>query len=87
MFASRARESKLAAMQPADVEAGCVRDRHHGHDAGLNGIGDNQIGGIGHAPSHIQADDEQPLRADLANRRFDVSAHQSPRHNARPGSR
>ena len=37
-----------------------------------------RFGGFGDAAGHVQTDHQQALRADFADRRFDVAAHQRP---------
>ena len=51
-----------------DVELGGVGDRHHGHHAGLNRVGHDEVGHVGHAAGHVQRDHEQSLGADLLDR-------------------
>ena len=43
---------------PRDVEGRRVGDGHDGHHPGLQRIGHHQIGGIGHAAGHVEADDD-----------------------------
>ena len=39
------------------------------------GIGDHEVGDVGDAARHVQADHEQPLRPHFAHRALDVAAH------------
>src|SRR5208283_5536819 len=57
-------------------ELGGVGDGHDGHDAGLDGVGDDEIGGVGNGTGHVETDDQQALGADLADSGLDVAAHQ-----------
>jgi len=41
------------------VELGGIGDCHYGHHAGLDAIADDEVGRIGDAAGHVQADDEQ----------------------------
>ena len=59
-----------------NAKFGGFRDGHDGHDAGLNGVGDDEIGGVGDASGHVETDDEEALGADLADGLFDFAAHE-----------
>ena len=65
-----------------------VGDRHHRHHAGLHGVGHDQVGGLGDAARHVEADDEDALLADLPDGLLDVPAHERAGENedARPGA-
>src|SRR6266478_2566410 len=54
-----------ALLLPHDVEFGGVGDRHDGHDAGLNRIADDEIGGVGNATGHVQRDHIRPFLPDV----------------------
>ena len=45
-------------LQSFDRKFGRVGHGHHGHDAGLDGIGDHEVGRFGDAACHIQTDDQ-----------------------------
>src|ERR1035441_430282 len=77
---------KDAAFEALEGEFGGVGDGHHGHDAGLHGVGDHQVGGVGNTAGHVQADDQKALAADFADGHFDFSAHQRSGQHQRFGA-
>ena len=83
----RSRRLEHAALQALDGEARRVGHRHHRHHAGLHGIGDDEVGGVGDAAGHVQADHEQALRPHLAHGVLDLAAHQRAGQHERAGAR
>lgn len=63
-------------MKATDGEFGGIGDGHDGHDTCLDGVGDDEIAGIGYAAGHVEADDEKAFGADLFDGDFDIAAHQ-----------
>jgi hypothetical protein len=53
-----------------------VGHRHHRHHSRLHGVGHHEVGGLGDAARHVQADDEDALLADLPHGLLDVAAHE-----------
>lgn len=74
-------------LQSGEVELGGVRDLHDCHHPCLHWVRDYQVGRIGDAAGHVEADDEESLRPDLAHRSFDVAAHERPGQLEGRGSR
>lgn len=67
---------KYPARETVEVEFGSFGNRHHGHDTGLYRIGNYQIGGLRHAPGHIQTDHHQALVAYLSDGPLNITTHQ-----------
>ena len=69
-----------------EAEFGGISYGHHGHYAGLDGICDDEIGGVRDTASHIEADDEEALSADFSDGFFDVTAHEGAGENEGTGA-
>jgi predicted NACHT family NTPase len=79
--------SEVSSRQPCHVELGCVGYGHDRHDAGLNRVGDDEIGGLRDAAGHVQADHQQALRSDFADGALDLAAHQGTGQHQGAGAR
>src|SRR5664280_1454711 len=69
-----------SALLPGEVELGRVGDAHHGHRAGLDRVGDHEIGYVWNGAGHVQRDDRDAEFLDLNNGLGDVTAHDRAGH-------
>ena len=69
---------KYPALQAIEGELGGFGDCHDGHDACLHRVADDEVRGIGDAAGHIQADHQETLGTDFADRDDDIAAHERP---------
>src|ERR1700758_3267659 len=67
------RLSKDSSAQALNGELRRLRNGHHRHHARLNGIGDDEVGGLRNASRHVQADDKQTLSSHIANSLLDFA--------------
>src|ERR1035437_6447538 len=63
------------ALLSGEVELGRVGDAHHGHRAGLDRVGDHEIGYVRNGAGHVQRDDRDAELLDLNDGPGDITAH------------
>jgi hypothetical protein len=79
--------SEALAFEAGDIELRGFGDMHHGHDSGLDGVGDHQVSCIGDTPGHVEADHGNAvLLSELADGKGDFSSHEAPCKNQDGGA-